>query len=254
MACGRVMKRLSDKIALVTGSSSGIGKAVAECFAKEGATVIITSNSTVNKGMDVVTDIKSTGGNAVYYSADLRHRDNVKSLFQKIKTDFGRLDILVNNAGRTFSYELSSVTEESLKNDLEINYMSAVYCSLEAIKLMKKGGHIINTASIRGFGSACRKGLIGYGGAKAAIMHFTKALANELAPDIYVNAVAPGLVMTEALSKSSPDLIEKWKKSIPIGRFIETDELSEVYLFLATTRIFTGSIIIADGGYTLLEK
>lgn len=136
---------------------------------------------------------------------------------------------------------------------MQINYLSAVYCSQEAVKLMRSG-HIINTASIRGIGSASRKGLIGYGGAKAALIHFTQVLANELAPNIFVNAVAPGLIMTDALSKTDSELVQKWERNIPIGRFIKPEELVEVYLLLATSTIFTGSVLIPDGGYTLVEK
>lgn len=249
----QLMGKLSEKIAVVTGSSSGIGREIALGFAREGATVVITSCSSVLEGQEVVDQIKQMGSNAKYYQADLCNRDEVSKFFDKIKADFGHIDVLVNNAGRTFSFEIQKITEETITRDLRTNYLSAVYCSQEAIKLMKSG-HIINTASIRGIGTAGRKGLIGYGGAKAALIHFTQVLANELAPNIFVNAVAPGLIMTDALSRTDPVLVEKWKRNIPIGRFIQPKELVEVYLLLATSTIFTGSILIPDGGYTMVEK
>ena len=247
------MGKLSGKIAVVTGSSSGIGREIALGFAHEGATVVVTSCSSVSKGEEVVSQIKSLGGNSKYYQADLCNRNEVTIFFDKIRADFGHIDILVNNAGRTFAFDFQNITEETITRDLQVNYLSAVYCSQEAVKLMKSG-HIINTASIRGIGVAGRKGLIGYGGAKAALIHFTQVLANELAPNILVNAVAPGLIMTDALSKTDSALVEKWKKNIPIGRFIQPKELVDVYLLLATSTIFTGSILIPDGGYTLVEK
>lgn len=247
------MGKLSGKIAVVTGSSSGIGREIALGFAKEGATIIVTSCSSVSAGEEVVCQIKQLGGNAKYYQADLCNRAEVTNLFNYIRADFSHIDILVNNAGRTFSFDFQDITEESITKDLQINYLSAVYCSQEAVKLMKSG-HIINTASIRGIGSGGRKGLIGYGGAKAALIHFTQVLANELAPNIFVNAVAPGLIMTDALSKTDVELVKKWEKNIPIGRFIQPKELVDVYLLLATSTIFTGSILIPDGGYMLVEK
>lgn len=247
------MDKLSGKIAVVTGSSSGIGREIALGFAHEGATIIVTSCSSVSAGEEVVRQINEFGGNAKYYQADLCNRAEVTNLFNKIGTDFGHIDILVNNAGRTFNYDFKSISEETITRDIQTNYLSAVYCSQEAIKIMGTG-HIINTASIRGIGTAGRKGLIGYGGAKAALIHFTQVLANELAPKIFVNAVAPGLIMTDALSKTDSELVKKWERNIPIGRFIKPEELVDVYLLLATSTIFTGSVLIPDGGYTLVEK
>ena len=118
---------------------------------------------------------------------------------------------------------------------------------------MKKG-HIINTSSIRGINYAGRTHLMGYCAGKAAVDSFTKNLALQYAPDIFVNAVAPGFVWTETLSKTQGNLLKKWLGSIPIERFIKPEELAEIYVMLATSNIFTGSIIVADGGYTLLEK
>ncbi len=117
-----------------------------------------------------------------------------------------------------------------------------------------KQGHIINTSSIRGIDYSGRIPLIGYCASKAAVNSFTKNIALKYAPEIYVNAVAPGFVWTEALSKSGDDLLNRWLNTIPIRRFIKPEELAEVYIMLATTNIFTGSIISPDGGYTLLEK
>lgn len=245
--------RLINKIAIVTGSSKGIGKAIAISFAKEGAEVIVVSHGNENDGESVVREILDFGGKARYFKADLSNQIGVDQLFEIISNYYSKIDILVNNVGHSFSTDFNDISEETLIRDLRCNFVSTVLCSKKIKEFMPKG-HIINTSSIRGFDYSGRVHLIGYCAGKAAVNSFTKNLAIEYAPNILVNAIAPGFVWTEALSKSGDELINKWKKSIPIGRFITPDELAEVYIQIATSQIFTGSIITADGGYTLLEK
>ena len=247
------MGRLLNKVALVTGSSVGIGKAIVEAFAREGAEVIIVSHNSTEEGQATAKKIIDNGGKAIYIQADLSNKDGVNFLFERISRSYSSIDILVNNVGHAFSTPFEDVTDETIYRDINSNLMATVLCSMK-VKDFMTNGHIINTTSIRGIDYAGRTHLMGYCAAKAAVNSFTKNLAIQYAPNILVNAVAPGFVWTEALSKSGDNLLNKWRKSIPIERFINPDELAEVYVMLATSKIFTGSIVVADGGYTLLEK
>lgn len=249
------MKKLTDKNVLITGSSSGIGKAIALLFADEGANVILCSNKSTDKGYQVLSDIRAKGSNAEYYSADLSKEKDIEKLFKQIEQKFGCLDVLINNAGRTFNVGFEDLTEESLLRDVQTNLTSSILCSKYAVKLMKKEhGWIINTSSIRGIDYSGRSGIIGYCASKAGITSFTKTLAAKLAPKIFVNAVAPGFVNTGYMDSMDKQTLENWLKDIPINRFITPSEIAEVYLMLSTSKIFSGSIIIPDGGYSLLNR
>ncbi len=248
-------KSLINKNVLITGSSSGIGKAVALLFAEEGANVILCSNTSTEKGNDVLNTVVAMGSNAMYYSADLQHEDNVRDLFSTIKEKYGVLDVLVNNAGRTFNIAFEDITEETFLRDIQTNLLSSVMCSKYAVPLMtNEHGWIINTASIRGVDYSGRPGIIGYCAAKTGLTSFTKTLASHLAPRIFVNAVAPGFVDTGYMDTMSEDIKNSWLNNIPIHRFIEPSEIAKVYLLLATSKIFTGSVVVPDGGYSLLGR
>ena len=247
------MGRLENKIALVTGSSVGIGKAIAVTFANEGAEVIVVSHNTAKEGLSTAKEIVDNGGKAIYVSADLSSQKGVDSLFAEVGKYYSHIDVLVNNVGHAFATSFEELSEETMIRDIRSNLLATVLCSKKVKEFMTEG-HIINTSSIRGFDYSGRIPLIGYCAGKAAVNSFTKNLAMEYAPNIYVNAVAPGFVWTEALSKSGDELIKRWLNTIPIKRFITPEELSEVYVLLATSKMFTGSIISPDGGYTLLEK
>ncbi len=246
--------KLKGKVALVTGSSTGIGKAVAMLFATEGANVIICSNTSSEEGNKVLKEIKETGSDAIYIQADLTKEIDIKNMFNKIKEKYGKLDILINNAGRTFNTPFKDITEETITRDINTNLTSAILCSKYAVELMNDEGWIVNTSSIRGIDYSGRAGIIGYCSAKAGINSLTKTLAMELAPKIYVNAVAPGFVYTNYMNSVTEEMKQSWLKNIPINKFIEPDEIAEVYLMLATSRIFTGSIVTPDGGYSLLNR
>ena len=246
--------KLKDKIALITGSSSGIGKEIALLFAKEGANVIICSNTSIEEGKKVLQEVKEKGSDAIYVQADLTKETNIKNMFNKIKDKYGKIDILINNAGRTFNTPFKEITEESITRDINTNLTSAILCSKYAVELMNDEGWIVNTSSIRGIDYSGRSGIIGYCSAKSGINSFTKTLAMELAPKIYVNAVAPGFVYTNYMDKVTDDMKQEWLKNIPINKFIEPKEIAEIYLMLSISKIFTESIVTADGGYSLLNR
>ena len=246
--------KLKNKVALITGSSSGIGKAIALLFAEEGADVIICSNTSSEDGNEVLKEVKEKGSDGIYIQADLTKESDIKNMFSIIKEKYGKLDILINNAGRTFNIPFKDITEETITKDLNTNLTSAILCSKYAVELMKDEGWVVNTSSIRGIDYSGRPGIIGYCSAKAGINSFTKTLAMELAPKIHVNAVAPGFVHTNYMNNVTDEMKQSWLKNIPINKFIEPKEIAEVYLMLATSKIFTGSVVTADGGYSLLNR
>lgn len=249
------MMELKDRIALVTGGSSGIGAAIARLFAREGAQVILTYRSNEGEARKLVEEISSTGGLAAVFQGDLGREEDVRRLFGKIRERFGRLDILINNAGRTFNVTFQNMTEESILRDLETNLVSTMLCSRYASELMGEQGWIVNTSSIRGMTDSGRPGIMGYCAAKAGVISFTKNLALELAPKVCVNAVAPGFVYTQYMDQNiSEELKESWRSQIPLGSFVDIGELAKVYLFLATARSITGIVLPVDGGYTLLNR
>ncbi len=247
--------KLSEKIVLITGGSSGIGAQIARLFAAEGAQTIITYHIGSESAHALAGEIKESGGKIECFQADLQKETDIAQLFEKISKVYGRLDILINNAGRTFNVSFGEMTEESIHQDLDTNLLSAMLCSKYAAPLMKGMGWIINTASIRGLPDSGRTGIMGYCVAKAGIVSFTKNLALELAPHICVNAVAPGFVHTQYLDKNvSQELKESWINQTPMRQLVDIKELSEIYLLLATSRAMTGAVIVADGGYSILNR
>ncbi len=247
--------KLAGKNVLITGSSSGIGKAVAQLFAREGASVVLCSNKTPEKGAALAEELRAAGGKAAYYRADLRREDEIASLFAAIGRDYGVLDALLNIAGRSFQVPFAEYSAETLMNDLSTNLISAMLCSKYAVELMSNpNGWIVNTSSIRGNDQSGRPGIMGYCAAKAGINSFTRTLALQLAPKIFVNAVQPGFVRTDFLDHIPEEMQKNWLANTPIRRFVEPDEIAEIYLLLATTRIFTGSVLAPDGGYSMLAR
>ena len=247
--------QLEGKLALVTGGSSGIGAAITRLFAKEGARVLFTYHSNENDAKALAEEIASAGGRADFLQGDLCKEEDVARIFREIGERFGRLDILINNAGRTFNIAFQDLTEETIRRDLDTNLVTTMLCSHYAAPLMGDHGWIVNTASIRGMSDAGRPGIMGYCAAKAGIISFTKNLALELAPRVCVNAVCPGFVYTQYMDKNIfEELKESWRSQIPLGTFVDIDELAKVYLFLATTKVMTGTYIPVDGGYTILNR
>ena len=152
--------KLKNKVALITGSSSGIGKAIALLFAEEGADVIICSNTSSEDGNKVLKEVKEKGSDAIYVQADLTKESDIQDMFNQIKEKYGKLDILINNAGRTFNIPFKDITEETITRDINTNLTSAILCSKYAVKLMNDEGWIVNTSSIRGINYSGRAGII----------------------------------------------------------------------------------------------
>lgn len=240
-------------VAVITGSSSNIGKAIALRFGKEGAKIVVNSKSHTKEGEEVVEALKKLGTDAIYVQADVSEAKGAKILIDSAVTAFGTIDILVNNAGRTTGMPFFEITKENLLEQFDSNFFGTVLCSKEAAKIMKQkgSGKIINTASIRGISHTGREGIMAYSAAKAAVINFTKTLAKELGPSIMVNAVAPGFVITPNYDKTPENQKKAFIDGTLIKRWIKPEEIAEVYLFLATSNIITGQVLVADGGFTL---
>lgn len=246
---------LAGKTALVTGSTRGIGRAIALALAGEGARVAVNCPRWESGIEDVVAEIESAGGSAIGVQADASSAAEVAEMFAQIQDAFGRLDILCNNAG----LHRPAVSEEMPEADwdliINVNLKSTFLCSQQAARLMKQtgGGRIINTASKMGIVAA--PGNAAYCAAKAAVIMLTKVLAAEWARHgIAVNAVAPGVTATQpshdALA-ANPGLEEKINARTPLGRMAQPEEIARAVVFLASddASFVTGETLVVDGGW-----
>jgi NAD(P)-dependent dehydrogenase (short-subunit alcohol dehydrogenase family) len=245
-------KRLEDKIAIVTGSSSGIGEGIAIRFAQEGANVVVVSNAHQEKGISVTEKLITLGSDALYVNCDFSTEEGIETLIQKVKEKYGRVDILVNNAGTQVGSPFGETTYEMLEHDMKVNAYAPFILSQRIVSLMDGKGWIVNTSSFRAVEP--RSPIAGYSASKAALNNFTKSLAMALAPNIMVNAIMPGFVETENYKRFSEELKQGWLDNTLIKRFPTPEEMAEVYVLLATTPIITGTVITVDGGYSLLNR
>lgn len=244
---------LSGKVALVTGGSRGLGKAIAIAMARNGADVVICGRKQENLD-GAVEDFSQAGLDVMTRVANVGKSDQVTGLFQAIEKRFGKLDILVNNVGMNILTPAVSEAEESLwDKTMETNLKGTYLASSRAVSLMKKTGRgkIINISSIAARRAARGMGI--YCVAKAGVEMLTKVLAVELAKDhINVNAVAPSVVKTRFSQPfwSNEDLLNEIVKTIPMGRIAETDDVVGTVLFLASSLsdFITGEVIAVDGG------
>ncbi len=203
---------IKSKVAIISGSSSNIGKATALLFAQAGAKIVINSNMNITGGQEVVNTITKLGGEAIFVQADVSKEQDVLRLFDRTIDQFGTVDILINNAGVTLGQPFLETTVDVWQQAFANNLISAVLCSREAAKIMlkKEQGSIINTVSVRGIEHTGREGIMAYSAAKAGLINFTKTLAKELAPNIFVNAIAPGFVYTQNFAKMPKELVDSF--------------------------------------------
>ena len=249
--------RLQDKIALVTGSSRGVGKAVALAFAKEGANVIVNYTSNEKAANEVVDTIESMGRKAIAVRADVAIKEQAAQLVQASIDTFGRLDILVNNAGFTRPAMMLKMTEEQWDQVVDIHLKGAFLCSQAAALHMKDqgGGKIINVTSVAGVVGTV--GQVNYSAAKGGVISMTKSMARELARyGICVNVVSLGIVATDMTEKIRTDekLKEVYMNRILLKRFAEPDDISPAFVFFASeeSNYITGQLLCVDGGYGMV--
>lgn len=237
---------LTNKIALVTGGSSGIGKAISVALSKEGCKVIFTYNLN-EKGANEA--LKLIGKDGAKFKADLHNEENMFVVFDFLKKKYGKLDILINNAGINRPRDLFDM--KVWKEIFQVNLFATVFCTGKAVELMKDGGKILNISSIYAEGKACWKGLSAYGASKAAVSHFTQVMAKNLAPKILINAVAPGYVKTSRWKDTSKEQFEESGKEQLIERMILPDEIVQIVVSLIKNDAMTGEIVVVDGGISL---
>ncbi|GAB2777694.1 3-oxoacyl-[acyl-carrier-protein] reductase [Rhabdobacter roseus] len=214
------MLELEGKIALVTGSARGIGKGIALTLAEKGADIILNDKKPNLEGDVVAARIAEMGRRVTLIQADVSVEEEVRAMFQQIKTDFGRLDILVNNAGTSQAKTIFEASTDDWNYLLSTNLTSCFLCAKEAMELMsgQRSGRIVNISSVVGEQGALF-GHVHYAATKSGMLGFTKTLARTAAPlGITVNAIAPGIIETELLLKThGPEGIEKLSESVPLG-------------------------------------
>jgi len=252
------MGMLEGKVALVTGGTSGIGRASAVLFAKEGAKVALTGRRAA-EGEAVVAEIKAAGGDAVFIQADLAQTDGIPGVIAQVVEHFGRLDCAFNNAGVSGSGPLDTLTEATWDNVVDTNLKAAFFCMQAEAAQMKKqgGGSIVFNGSV--LASIALPGTSIYSASKGGIVSMARAAAVELGPvGIRVNSINPSITrtpMTETHITTSADgkASHPYATGIPLGRLAEPEEMAEVALFLLSDRAsyVNGQAIVVDGGQSV---
>ncbi|GAB4499551.1 MAG: 3-oxoacyl-[acyl-carrier-protein] reductase [Anaerolineales bacterium] len=246
---------LENKVAIVTGGSRGIGRAIALEFAERGAAVVVNYNRSPESAEEVVKKIKEMGGKAAAFQADVSDFKQAEALIKFAIDTFGDLSILVNNAGITRDQLIMMMPEADWDAVINTNLKSTFNCSKAAVKHMmrKRVGRIINMASVAG--QMGNPGQTNYSASKGGQIAFTKALAREVAArNITVNAIAPGFVDTEILDAMTPETLEAALKMVPLGRKGQPEEIAFTAAFLASdgAAYITGQVIGVDGGMAMM--
>lgn len=244
------MNRLFGKVALITGATSGIGRASAKLFAAEGARVIAVGRS-IDRGESLVQEINAAGGTVSFYSADVTRRTEIDTLIQKVRRDYQQLDILFNNAGVFITCALDDIDDELWNTVFDTNVKSAMWMTQVAVSMLKEShGVILNNASIGGMDchTAGRKEYL-YASSKAATIKFTKLCALNLAPEIRVNCLCPGITDTPIYTNRDFSRF----KGIPLDRVASPEEIANAALFLVSdaASYITGAVLPVDGGASL---
>ena len=242
---------IKGKVALVTGASRGIGKAIALKLAEKGAKIAVNYRTNKELAEKVVKEIKEQGGEARAYRADVANYNQVKKMVEEIMKDFGTIHILVNNAGviaKTFS--VMEITDEEWDTILNTNLKGAFNCIKAVAPIMIKNGEgkIINISSVAGK----MGGTVGpaYAASKAGLIGLTFSVAQELLPhNITVNAIAPGPIETEMIAKLPEERKKKILSRVPMGRFGTPEEVAKTVTFLIENDYITGEVIDVNGGY-----
>ena len=242
------------KTVVITGSSSGIGAAIAREFAGNKNNIVINYKSNKTAALELLIEVRSKGSQAIAIGADVSDFAQAENLINSAIEQFGRVDILVNNAGISKRELFTDITPEAWEEIFKVNVHSAFYCSNLAVKDMLKRhfGKIINISSVWGItGASCE---VHYSSTKAALIGLTKALAKELGPsNITVNCVAPGVIKTKMNEFLIGDEINDLNESTPLGRMGEPCEVAKLVKFLASSEadFITGQVVSPNGGFLI---
>ena len=245
------MKLLESKVAIVTGGSRGIGKAICQTFAENGCDVALTYNNSKESAENLAKDLKNIGINAKAYKSDASSFDDATQLVEDVINDFGKIDILVNNAGIKKDNLLMRMDKDDFDSVINTNLSSVFNLTKASIRtfLKQRSGSIINISSVVGVkGNA---GQSNYSASKAGIIGFSKSVALELGSrNIRSNVIAPGFIETDMTDSLSEDVINSWKESIPLKRGGDPSDVGNACVFLASdlSSYITGQVLHVDGG------
>ena len=244
--------RLTGKVAIVTGASRGIGRAIALRFAGEGARVVVNYQAKAAEAAAVVEAIGEAGSDAIAVAADVSSRADVERLVAQAQDHFGRIDILSNNAGIMVAKGVLETTEDDWDRTIDVNLKGAYLCSKEVVPTMleQKGGRIINMSSNSGLYHPSAMRFTEYVVSKAGMNGLTKAMALALGPYITVNAICPGWIKTEMVEGTDPAVEKRILAETALGRWGTPDEIAGAALFLAgkDADFITGELLIVAGG------
>jgi 3-oxoacyl-[acyl-carrier protein] reductase len=245
------MKLLEDKVVLITGASRGIGKAIAQNLAAQGANIAFTFLSSVEKGKALEEELAAAGTTVKGYQSDASDFKAADELVNSVVADFGKIDVLINNAGITRDTLIMRMTEEHWDDVMRINLKSAFNLVKAVTKPMMRAraGSIINITSVVGImGNA---GQANYAASKAGLIGFTKSVAKELGSrNIRCNAIAPGFIETEMTGELNEDKLKDWMKGIPLKRIGSGEDIANACVYLGSdmASYVTGQVLIVDGG------
>ncbi|CAI8354941.1 MAG: 3-oxoacyl-[acyl-carrier-protein] reductase FabG [Flavobacteriales bacterium] len=245
------MKLLESKVAVVTGGSRGIGKAICQSFAENGCNVAFTYNNSKESAENLVSDLNDLGIKSISYKSDASNYDDSVKLVDNVISDFGKIDILVNNAGIKKDNLLMRMNKEDFDSVINTNLSSVFNLTKASIRtfLKQRSGSIINISSVVGVkGNA---GQSNYSASKAGIIGFSKSVALELGSrNIRSNVIAPGFIETDMTDSLSEDVINSWKESIPLKRSGSPSDVGNACVFLASdlSNYITGQVLHVDGG------
>jgi len=241
---------LKEKTVIVTGSSRGIGRAVAVAFAKAGANIVLNGRKEADQ--ELISEIESHGVKAHYVAADVQYYADAKRLIEEAKETFGSVDVLINNAGITNDKLLMRMTEDDFEQVINVN-LKGTFNTIQnasSIMLKQRSGVIINLSSVTGLiGNA---GQANYAASKAGVLGLTKSTARELAPrGITCNAIAPGFIDTDMTDVLNDKVKEAAQQQIPLKKFGSVEDIAKTAIFLAESPYITGQVINVDGGMVM---